>query len=105
MLEAQQEKDKLNYNIAKLSTETGRLAFDKFQAAVNADIYLKNLKDMRKEEDPRPGSDRWRWYDEAMNNHIKALAKQAGYEGPISDIVSPPEIPKKKEEKKEEIVN
>lgn len=94
MLEAQQEKEKLSYNISKLSTDKDRLAFDKFNAAVNANTTIKSLEKQRQEEDPRPGSERWRWFDDAINQIKLGLAKEAGYEGPVATITSPPEIPK-----------
>ena len=100
MLDAQQEKDKLGYNIAKLSTDKDRLSFEKFNAAVNANTTIKSLEKQRQEEDPRPGSERWRYYDNAINQIKRGLAKEAGYEGEVAMIESPPEIPKPKKENK-----
>lgn len=77
-LEAQQEKDKLNYNIAKLSTERDALAYQKFMVAVNGDPYLKSL--IEKGKYFKEGSKDYIDNINEINQYKEKLAKEAGYD-------------------------
>lgn len=99
ILEAQQEKDKLNYNIAKLSTERDSLAYQKFMMAVNGDPYLKQLEERRKKAYVEPGSPEDLEFDRMMNARKEQLAKEAGYDYKTVPYVNPV-TPKPKEKKK-----
>jgi hypothetical protein len=99
ILEAKAEKDKLNYNIAKLSADKESLAYQKFMMAVNGDPYLKQLEERRKKSYAQPGSEKDLDFDRQMNARKAALAKEAGYEYrdvPYENPVIPKEKPKEK---------
>ena len=101
LLEAKQEKDKLSYNIAKLSHDKESLAYTKFQTMLTQDPVIKSLEKQRQEDvRAKPGDERWKWYDNAINNRTKQLAEQAGYEYKMVPYESPPALPKKEKEKK-----
>lgn len=110
LLEAKAEKDKLSYNIAKLSADKESLAYQKFMMAVNGDPYLKRLEEERKKKYITPGSAEDLKYDQMMNARKEQLAKEAGYDYRtvpyVNPVVAEPK-PKKKswwqsEDKKEE---
>jgi hypothetical protein len=94
MFEAQQEKEKLGFNIAKLSTDKDRFTWEKFQTRLTQDPIIKSLEKQRQDEAPTPGSKEWRWFDEAINKRTITLAQQEGYEGKIVSYESPGELPK-----------
>lgn len=99
ILEAQQEKDKLSYNIAKLSTEKEQLAYQKFMMAVNGDPYLRQLEERRKKAYVQPGSAEDREFDRQMNERKAVLAKEAGFDYrtvPYENPVTPPPPKEKK---------
>jgi hypothetical protein len=93
-LDAQLDKDKINYNIAKLSKDSERFSWEKFQTILTQDPVIKGLEKQRQEEAPTPGSPEWRWFDEAINKRTMALARQEGYEDKIVPYESPGSVPK-----------
>lgn len=99
LLDAKAEKDKLSYNIAKLSHDKESLAYSRFMAAVNGDPYLKQLEVRRKNEYVQPGSKKDLEYDSLMNARKQQLAKEAGYDYRVVPFENPV-IPEKKPEKK-----
>lgn len=99
ILEAKAEKDKLNYNIAKLSADKEQLAYQKFMMAVNGDPYLRQLEERRKKSYAQPGSKEDLEFDRQMNARKAELAREAGYEYrnvPYVNPVIPEEKPKEK---------
>ena len=101
LLEAKAEKDKINYNIAKLSHDKENLAYTKFQTMLTQDPVIKSLEKQRQDDvSIKPGDEKWKWYDNAINNRTKQLAEQAGYEYKMVPYQSPPALPKKEKEKK-----
>lgn len=101
LLEAKAEKDKLSYNIAKLSYDKDNLAYTKFQTMLTQDPVIKSLEKQRQEDvRAKPGDERWKWYDNAINNRTKQLAEQAGYDHKMVPYEAPPPLPKKEKEKK-----
>lgn len=101
LLDAKQDKDKLSYNIAKLSHDKESLAYQRFQTMLTQDPVIRSLEKQRQEDvRAKPGDERWKWYDNAINNRTMQLAKQADYDYKMVPYESPAPLPKKKEEKK-----
>lgn len=99
ILEAQQEKDKLSYNIAKLADSTQQLAYQKFMMAVNGDPYLRQLEERRKKAYVQPGSAEDREFDRQMNERKAVLAKEAGFDYRVVPYENPVTPPPPKEKK------
>jgi hypothetical protein len=101
LLDAKAEKDKINYNIAKLSHDKESLAYSRFQTMLTQDPMIRSLEKQRQEEvGMKPGDEKWKWYDNAINNRTRQLAEQAGYDYKMVPYESPPPLPKKEKEKK-----
>lgn len=99
MFDAQQEKEKLSFNIAKLVDSTQQLAYQKFMMAVNGDPYLRQLEERRKKAYVQPGSAEDREFDRQMNERKAVLAKEAGFDYrvvPYENPVTPPPPNEKK---------
>lgn len=98
ILEAQQDKSKLNYNIAKLSYDKDSLAFTKFQSMLTQDPLIRGYVKQREDESIKPGSEKWRKFDELIENRTKQLAESAGFDYKMAPLKSvEPVAPKPKE--------
>lgn len=98
ILEAQQQKDELNYKISKLSTERDQLAYQKFMMAVNNDPYLESL--IKKGKYYQEGSEEYNKNINEINQYKEKLAKEAGFEYKFIPFKSTYEPEKPKEKKK-----
>ena len=94
LLDAQQEKDKLNYNIAKLSHEKENFLYLKVQGAINANPDIKRLNDELESKVKlgmvKPGTPQYQWYVNQIEAIKDAIYAEAGVK---NTRVKAPEAP------------
>ena len=95
------DKEKLSFDIAKLSVDKQRDSYNRFQTMLTQDPVIKSLEKQRQDTvGIKPGDEKWKWFDNAINARTKQLADQAGYDYKVVPYESPAPLPKKEKEKK-----
>ena len=101
LLEAQAEKDKLNYNIAKLAHEKENYLYLKVQTAINTNPDIKRLNDELeakvKMQMIKPGTPQYQWYINQIEAIKDAIYAEAGVKN--ARVKAPPAPPMPAKEK------